>query len=171
MICSNCGKDIPFNGQVCPHCKVNKQGDQAVNTLMQAGGCIGAIAGGFIGNLFGGFGGMLIGGFAGMILVMVIAMGEGQKIKSNLAVIEADKAAQAEASRKEEESHKIKQAVASAMATTTVVTAPIASNKADEERSMLGSGEYRRCPECAEIIRSEAKKCRFCGEVFATSEQ
>ena len=171
MICSNCGKDIPFNGQVCPHCKVNKQGDQAVNTLMQTGGCVGAIVGGIIGNLIGSFGGMMIGGFAGMILAMIVAMGEGQKIKANLAAVEAEKAAQAEASRKEEESYKIKQAVASAIATTTVVTAPTTPNRAEDERLMLGSGEYRKCPECAEIIRSEAKKCRFCGEVFVTSEQ
>lgn len=30
-------------------------------------------------------------------------------------------------------------------------------------RRGLLSGELRRCPECAEPIRSEARKCRFCG--------
>jgi hypothetical protein len=26
--------------------------------------------------------------------------------------------------------------------------------------------EYGKCPACAEIIRLDAKKCRFCGEIF-----
>lgn len=30
------------------------------------------------------------------------------------------------------------------------------------QRDLL-SGELRRCPECAEPIRREARKCRFCG--------
>lgn len=28
MRCSNCGKDIPFTGNVCPYCHVNKSKDQ-----------------------------------------------------------------------------------------------------------------------------------------------
>jgi hypothetical protein len=28
-------------------------------------------------------------------------------------------------------------------------------------------GELRKCPECAEMIRKEARKCRFCGSVVA----
>ena len=31
-----------------------------------------------------------------------------------------------------------------------------------EHRSLQG-GEMRKCPSCAELIRLEAKKCRFCG--------
>ncbi|MGP8052149.1 MAG: zinc ribbon domain-containing protein [Desulfobaccales bacterium] len=27
----------------------------------------------------------------------------------------------------------------------------------------------KQCPQCAEIVKIEAKKCRFCGEVFAPS--
>ncbi len=30
MICSNCGKDGPFGGKVCPWCHADKSGDQAV---------------------------------------------------------------------------------------------------------------------------------------------
>lgn len=26
--------------------------------------------------------------------------------------------------------------------------------------------KYRKCPECAETIRSDAKRCRFCGQEF-----
>lgn len=31
------------------------------------------------------------------------------------------------------------------------------------ERRMLSAGTHRQCPECAELVRREARKCRFCG--------
>jgi len=31
------------------------------------------------------------------------------------------------------------------------------------EKKQLASGDLRKCPFCAEIIKSEAKVCRFCG--------
>lgn len=31
------------------------------------------------------------------------------------------------------------------------------------ENKAVSSGEMRKCPQCAELIRWEAKKCRFCG--------
>jgi hypothetical protein len=34
--------------------------------------------------------------------------------------------------------------------------------KTIEERE-LADGQSKKCPQCAELIRSEAKKCRFCG--------
>jgi RNA polymerase subunit RPABC4/transcription elongation factor Spt4 len=33
MLCSNCGKDIPFLGEVCPWCHKRKFGDQVVTML------------------------------------------------------------------------------------------------------------------------------------------
>lgn len=33
------------------------------------------------------------------------------------------------------------------------------------EHREIASGNKKRCPYCAEIIRAEATKCRFCGEV------
>lgn len=32
-----------------------------------------------------------------------------------------------------------------------------------QERRALASGTTRKCPSCAEIVRAEAKVCRFCG--------
>lgn len=34
MLCSNCGKDIPYSGSVCPYCKNNKSEDQSQHILM-----------------------------------------------------------------------------------------------------------------------------------------
>ena len=31
------------------------------------------------------------------------------------------------------------------------------------EKKALEGGDMRKCPQCAELIRREAKKCRFCG--------
>jgi hypothetical protein len=44
MICSNCDKDIPFQGNVCPHCHAKKQRDLRVYALAMGLGILGAIA-------------------------------------------------------------------------------------------------------------------------------
>jgi hypothetical protein len=31
------------------------------------------------------------------------------------------------------------------------------------ENRELASGQVKKCPQCAELVRAEAKKCRFCG--------
>lgn len=31
------------------------------------------------------------------------------------------------------------------------------------ERQSLQAGDMRKCPSCAELVRAEAQKCRFCG--------
>jgi hypothetical protein len=34
------------------------------------------------------------------------------------------------------------------------------------EARAVESGEKKRCPDCAELVRPQAKKCRYCGYVF-----
>jgi glutaredoxin len=67
MQCSNCGKQIPFEGKVCPYCHADKSTDQrefGLNALFWW--CI------FLGCLFGfgvnsSFIGLFIGGLVGAI--------------------------------------------------------------------------------------------------------
>ena len=39
----------------------------------------------------------------------------------------------------------------------------LAMSKPSDE-ALVSSGEYRKCPFCAEVVRSEAKICRYCGK-------
>ena len=39
----------------------------------------------------------------------------------------------------------------------------LAVSKPSDE-TLIDSGEYRKCPFCAEVVRSEAKVCRYCNK-------
>ncbi len=45
MDCSNCGKDIPYSGKVCPYCNADKSEDQFFVTASWVGGLPGVILG------------------------------------------------------------------------------------------------------------------------------
>jgi len=64
MLCSNCGKDSPFVGKVCPWCHHNKENDQLIFAMV----CISAVIGVILGGLIGGLGFAIGGFFIGMIL-------------------------------------------------------------------------------------------------------
>lgn len=70
MRCSGCGKDIPFSGEVCPHCLRDKSGDQTATVA----GFAGLIIGGGIGGLIFGFEGALIGGILLAVVFMAMVM-------------------------------------------------------------------------------------------------
>ena len=38
------------------------------------------------------------------------------------------------------------------------------TDQAGIDAAQLKTGQSRKCPHCAEIVRVEAKKCRHCGE-------
>jgi hypothetical protein len=44
-----------------------------------------------------------------------------------------------------------------------IIALVLSSDQAVLEKSSLETGEMRKCPFCAEVIRKEARKCRYCG--------
>ena len=44
-------------------------------------------------------------------------------------------------------------------------------NVAASETRQIRSGRMRKCPMCAELVRAEALKCRFCGEEIPPMEK
>jgi hypothetical protein len=69
MRCSNCGKDIPFTGKVCPWCHTDKSGDQQKYAFGIAFGIVGGVSG----WLIHGIGIALIGVFVGTIVGFIVA--------------------------------------------------------------------------------------------------
>jgi len=69
MRCSNCGKDIPFTGKVCPWCHTDKSGDQQKQAL----GIVFGMVGGVLGWAVHGIGVALIGVFVGVIVGVITA--------------------------------------------------------------------------------------------------
>ncbi len=82
MRCSNCGKDVPFVGNVCNWCNANKQGDQ----MVYVASVVGIILGGLIG--FGGLSALGVESFGVKSLtalaIAACVIGFGFKAKGNL---------------------------------------------------------------------------------------
>jgi hypothetical protein len=75
MRCSGCGKDIPFEGRVCPYCQRDKSQDQAFTVVAFILGLIGGAVGYFIFGFWGALGGF----FLGVIVAAVVTLGGGTK--------------------------------------------------------------------------------------------
>lgn len=82
MICSGCGKEIPFIGVVCPYCHRDKSNDQDYTI---AAFILGGILG-FVGYIIFGLGGA-IGGFCIGCIIAKIATGIGVNTKPPEVVI------------------------------------------------------------------------------------
>lgn len=62
MTCSNCGKEIPMVGNVCPYCHVDKGRDVAIKAISAVGAVAGAGLGAITIGFWGFLGGLVIGG-------------------------------------------------------------------------------------------------------------
>ena len=70
MHCSGCGKNVPFNGVVCPYCHRDKSNDKNKKVISVLFGFIGALIGigvnGFVGMFVGLVIGVIIGSIVGL---------------------------------------------------------------------------------------------------------
>src|SRR5947207_13863499 len=83
MLCSGCGKGIPFNGQVCPYCQRDKSKDQQYTVWALVLG----LGLGYLGyKLFGGWGAIV--GFVVGCLVAFVASGAGSSKPPEVRVTE-----------------------------------------------------------------------------------
>jgi uncharacterized membrane protein YiaA len=48
-----------------------------------------------------------------------------------------------------------------------IIVAVIGPSRDAVEARQLESGDSKRCPQCAELIRAQAMKCRYCGSELA----
>jgi hypothetical protein len=48
-----------------------------------------------------------------------------------------------------------------------IIEAVRAPNRAEVENREVATGAMKKCPACAELVRAEATKCRYCGEALA----
>ncbi len=52
-----------------------------------------------------------------------------------------------------------------------IIVACLSPIRPNVERDALASGEMKKCPQCAELVKYEAKICRFCRHEFPMTNQ
>jgi RNA polymerase subunit RPABC4/transcription elongation factor Spt4 len=79
ILCSNCGKNIPFAGNVCPYCNSNKSADQDQEVIMQitsfSGAIIGLVSGGIAYAISSIGPALIVGGLVGCTAMVFIYKG------------------------------------------------------------------------------------------------
>jgi hypothetical protein len=75
MQCSNCGKDIPFTGKVCPYCHADKSEDKSLSLAFWVGGLPGAV---LVGILSTSLVGTFLGLLAGFVIAVVLFQNKGR---------------------------------------------------------------------------------------------
>lgn len=87
MICSGCGKDIPFSGKVCPHCQRDKSKDQQT----QFYGLVFGFTVGGVGYLINGLGAALIGFIVGSVggIILAAMSGSDRSPPPEVRIVEA----------------------------------------------------------------------------------
>ena len=77
MLCLNCGREVEFNGNVCPWCGAQKVQSQVTHIYSYFWGFLGAGVGGFIGYQMEPEVGWLIGGGIGLVVGVVFGFSKG----------------------------------------------------------------------------------------------
>jgi len=51
-----------------------------------------------------------------------------------------------------------------------IIAVLFSSNVEKVEDNYINTGKGKKCPKCAEVVRSEAEVCRYCGGVFVSMQ-
>ena len=77
MQCLNCGREVEFNGNVCPWCGAQKLQSQSIHMFINIYGIPLGLPGGFIGDRMNGEYGMVVGGLLGAIIGVILGYRTG----------------------------------------------------------------------------------------------